>query len=87
MSTDGQLDREERYQQEYAVSLAAYIVGCLVLEEVIPLSDLDKASSGADRDLSVHVCPDKVDAATRIIAACLKGRLDADEFHGVPFRW
>lgn len=86
MSSDSNpLDSAERFQQEYAVSLAAFIVGCLVMEGVIPLVPF-KDDDSAPRDLSLMTDKNTVDTATRIIAATLKGRLDSD-FKGVPLQW
>lgn len=75
-------DASKRHEQEYALQLAHFIVGCLVLEDVIKVDP----ELMRPQDVNSHFQQMKLDTANRVIARCLEGRL-SDEFSGLPFSW
>lgn len=72
---------KESADYERSFEVAAYIVGCLVLEGVIEI-DIDQPG---DLSVSARGEYEKIETGTRIIARVLQGRLG--EFVGLPFRW
>lgn len=76
-------DANERFQKEYSVQLAAFIVGCLVFEEVIKIDHEAIRAPGTNEH---HQYQMQLDAAIRVVSKCLEGRL-SDELDGLPFEW